>query len=215
MDVLKFVLSAFGVLATVFAGVGLYLTYKTGQEQQQLNTERLVTDRFAKAVEQLGNSTIDVRIGAIYSLERIAKDSPKDHWTTMEVLTAFVRNKSKLPEDWKSNLKQQLPEVTADVQAALTVLGRREVKNDPLGNQLSLSRMNLSFTDLEGTDFKGANFSNADLEGADLSGADLSNTTGITTEQIKQAQNWQQAHYDPAFRQKLGLPPELPQKPKP
>ncbi|MBD2074983.1 hypothetical protein H6F86_13980 [Phormidium sp. FACHB-592] len=71
LDALKFVVSAFGVLATVFAGVGLYLTYRTGQEQleaaqqeRQLNSERLVADRFAKAVEQLGSKELNVRIGA-------------------------------------------------------------------------------------------------------------------------------------------------------
>ncbi|WP_431192626.1 hypothetical protein [Stenomitos frigidus] len=58
-------------MATVFAGVGLYLTYRTGQEQleaaqqeRQLNSERLVADRFAKAVEQLGSKELNVRIGA-------------------------------------------------------------------------------------------------------------------------------------------------------
>jgi hypothetical protein len=32
-----------------------------------------------------------VRLGGIYALERIARDSESDHWAVMEVLTAFVR----------------------------------------------------------------------------------------------------------------------------
>ncbi len=37
---------------------------------------------------------LEVRLGGIYALERIARDSPKDHWTIMEVLTAYVRENS-------------------------------------------------------------------------------------------------------------------------
>lgn len=186
LDLVKVVISGFGVLATIFAGVGLYLTYSTGQAQleaaqqeRQLNSERLVTDRFAKAVEQLGNGTIDVRIGAIYSLERIAKDSPKDHWTIMEVLVAFVRNKSPLPKDWKPDSKQQLTDVTTDVQSVLTVMGRRDVRHDQGGESLNLEITNLSGADLIRSKLSGANLVGAILDGAhlfsaDLSGADLS-----------------------------------------
>jgi len=122
LDVVKVVVSTLGLLATVTAGISLYLNYQQGQE-------RLVTDRFAKAVEQLGSKEPDVRIGAVYSLERIARDSPKDQGTIMEVLTAFIRNKARLPEDKKQKLKP----VETDVQSALTVLGRRDTKNDPKG----------------------------------------------------------------------------------
>ncbi|WP_062294251.1 hypothetical protein [Nostoc piscinale] len=49
-----------------------------------------------------------MRLGAIYTLERIAKDSAKDHWTIMEVLTAFVRENAprKLEEENIDNTQQ-------------------------------------------------------------------------------------------------------------
>ena len=48
-------------------------------------------DDDARAIEQLGNAdSIDVHLGGIYSLERIAKDSPDDRVTVFEVLCAFV-----------------------------------------------------------------------------------------------------------------------------
>ena len=50
-----------------------------------------MTDRYTKAIEQLGSDKLDVRIGGIYALERIARDSPRDHPTAMEVLAAFIR----------------------------------------------------------------------------------------------------------------------------
>ena len=52
-----------------------------------LSREGQVTDRYTKAIEQLGSDKLDVRIGGIYALERIARDSAKDHPTVMEVLT--------------------------------------------------------------------------------------------------------------------------------
>ncbi len=188
LDVVKVVISGFGVLATLFAGVGLYLTYQNSQAERQLNTDRLVTDRFAKAVEQLGSQDIHVRLGGIYSLERIAKDSPKDHWTVMEVLTAYVRNKSPLQKGWLEipiEQRKPLPEVTTDVQSALTVIGRREAKNDlkfldlsrsglPNSTSFIIITLNLSQSNLSGAKLFGANLFRANLRGANLSDADLS-----------------------------------------
>lgn len=283
LELVKIMISAFGVLATIFAGVGLYLTYQNSQADRQLNNERLVTDRFAKAVEQLGSQNVHVRLGAIYSLERIAKDSPKDHWTVMEVLTAFVRDKSRDSENWivhKSEPYQALPNLTIDMESALTVIGRREAKHDPEGKQLNLKNINLSGADLRDADLTNANLSRALINKANLSRADftdanlshaqiggaklnrailsranlsnshLANTNlseaflsdadlsdanlilvnlsranlsdanligsiligarPINLGQIKEANNWQKAHYDDDFRKKLGLSPEKP-----
>ena len=62
-----------------------------------LSREGQVTDRYTKAIEQLGSDKLDVRIGGIYALERVARDSAKDHPTIMEVLTAFIREHSQEP----------------------------------------------------------------------------------------------------------------------
>jgi hypothetical protein len=47
-----------------------------------------------------------VRLGGIYELERIAKDLRRNHWTIMEVLTAYVRKTprpgSSLPHHWRA-----------------------------------------------------------------------------------------------------------------
>jgi hypothetical protein len=186
LDVVKVVISGFGVLATIFAGVGLYLTYQNSQAERQLNTERLLTERFTKSVEQLGSKNIDVRLGGIYSLERIAKDSPKDHWTVMEVLTAFVRNKSPVPKGWADatpQKRQLLPDVTTDVQSALTVIGRRVAENDNVSRtpytrfrRLDLQSSNLSSADLTRANLKNTNFRGTVLYNATIVVADLRET---------------------------------------
>ncbi len=69
---------------------GIIFTYNTFV----LNREGQIAERYDKAVSQLGVQDTGVRSGALYALERIAKDSPKDHWTIMEILSSYIRDKS-------------------------------------------------------------------------------------------------------------------------
>jgi hypothetical protein len=85
-----------GLLATgalLFTAQNFTLSRRTFE----LTEQGQVTDRYTKAIEQLGSDKLDVRIGGIYALERVARDSAKDHPTVMEVLTAFIREHSREP----------------------------------------------------------------------------------------------------------------------
>ncbi|TRV62599.1 MAG: pentapeptide repeat-containing protein [Microcystis panniformis Mp_MB_F_20051200_S9] len=182
IDVVKTIISALGLIATLLAGIGLFVNYLNSQAERQLTQERLITERFSKAVEQIGNTKEEVVIGGIYSLERIAKDSPKDQWTIMEVLTSYIRKNSPIPsnieqlkpEERKKAL-EKLPSVSIPVQAALTVIGRRKVENDQAGDNLAgtTDSNKIKFLDLSRTNLRGANLEGANLEGANLEGANL------------------------------------------
>lgn len=193
LDVVKTWISFLGLFATIIAGIGLVLNYIQGQE-------KLVMERFSASVEQIGDTKEVVRIGGIYSLERIAKNSPKDHWTIMEVLTAYVRQNSPLPP--KEKTASPIP---IDIQSALTVIGRRNFRQD-LENQ----RLDLSFSNLSSANLREANLFRADLSGAKLSRAYFWKAKSLTVEQVKSARNWQEAFYDDDFRKKLGLPASKP-----
>jgi len=112
-----------------------------------------VTDRYTKAIEQLGSDKgLDVRIGGIYALERIARDSPRDHPTIMEVLAAFIREHSR--EHWPpAEPGAEPPEhrTRPDVQAAATVIGRRTVRHD--SQVVKLAGADLADAHLADTDF--------------------------------------------------------------
>lgn len=143
-------------------------------QSDRREAEKQITERYSKSIEQLGNDKIEVRLGGIYALERIARDSPKDHWTIMEVLTSFVQEKSPLQEN-KNNQEEgpktkakKFQKITKDVQAALTVIGRRDFSKDP-----EHVRLDLSETNLNGADLSGANLRRINLNGADLNGAIL------------------------------------------
>jgi uncharacterized protein YjbI with pentapeptide repeats len=63
----------------------------------RLNRAGQITERFTRAIDQLGHSELDVRLGGIYALERIARDSKDDHPQVVEVLTAYVREHAPWP----------------------------------------------------------------------------------------------------------------------
>ena len=182
IDVVKTIISALGLIATLLAGIGLIVNYFNSQAEMQLTQQRLITERFSKAVEQIGSGKEEVVIGGIYSLERIAKDSPKDQWTIMEVLTSYIRKNSPIPsniEQLKPEERQKalekLPSVSIPVQAALTVIGRRKVENDQAGDNLAetTDSNKIKILDLSRTNLRGANLNRANLNGANLIGANL------------------------------------------
>jgi hypothetical protein len=213
-------------LAQIIGGVlvlaGLYSSIKTFDLQRQgarLQQEGQITDRFSKAIDQLGavsaagtnqsgkpNINLEVRLGGIYALERIATDSPRDHWTIMEVLMTYVRENSPAsnpgaqasdsPEHQStathpSKFATDPPHLRTDIQAILTVISRRDTSLDPPNRQIDLSSADLSRASLKGatlentllmksnlswTDLMDASLRSADLEGASLRGASLIDT---------------------------------------
>lgn len=149
--------------------VGLYFTARGFR----LTREGHITDRYAKAVEQIGDSSLDVRIGGIFALERIARDSLEDRSTVVEILTAFVREHTR-----DEPRKPKKDKVTADVQAALTVIGRRpgvEAEKNSLNlyfcglNDASLAGMDLRNAMIYYSSLTDTIFSSAKLDGAGLS----------------------------------------------
>ena len=152
------------ILGGAFVLFGLYLSLETFI----LSSEGQITDRFSKAIEQLGtpgDDKLEVRLGGIYSLERIARDSKRDHPVVMEVLTAFVREHAKAKDP------AAVSGVATDVQSILTVLGRRELSYDR--EEPDLHGTTLMGAYLFGAHFEGVNLLRANLEGANLWGAHL------------------------------------------
>ncbi len=157
------------VCAVLF--VGLYSTWKhvtTTQQTLEATRDSQITERFTRAIEQLGDERLEVRLGGIYALERIARDSEKDHWTIVEVLSAFVRENAQRQGDKESTDDPASKGPRADIQAILTVLGRRVVARE----EGQYFHLNLSTTDLRRADLQTAH-----LEGAVLTNVNLREAT--------------------------------------
>ena len=134
------------------------------QENVRVAEEGHITERFTRAIAQLGDKeNMAIRLGGIYALERLAKDSEKDHGPIMEVLTAYVRENAPRQGEYAEKVAAKPP---TDIQAILTVIGRRETTGKNRGND----RLNLIGTHFAGVIILNANLSRAILLGTNLSG---------------------------------------------
>ena len=168
-----------GVGGTVIvAVVGFKNTRAATKEALETTRAGQLADRYTRAIDQLGSTTVDVTIGGIYALERIALDSPEDyHSTVMEVLAACIRENSEKP------LQEPAPAagtpepagpervIRPDIQAAMTVIARRDAGRDH--RRINLRWAHLPDADLPSARLSGANLSGANLSGANLTGANL------------------------------------------
>src|SRR5262249_11729415 len=91
------------------AGLAALGSLVTASRTYRLSQRGQLTDRYTKAIEQLGNDKLDVRLGGIYALERVAKDSAQDGATIAEVLTAFIRGRVPWPPDRPDQLSEDTP----------------------------------------------------------------------------------------------------------
>lgn len=208
------------VLITVGSLVGAlitlgFLVWRTmiAQKQNTIAQENIHSTTMAKAIEQLGamkeekvtpgraipdgspppetvtNSkpNIEVRLGAIYLLEKLAREHEQLHWPIMEILCAYVRENAGGPRPYS----YRKPRV--DIQAAITVIGRRSVSQLNWERNLRQNderrknyRIDISNCHLAGAKFDGLNFrhailsksclNNVTMESAHFESADLSNT---------------------------------------
>ena len=87
----------------------------------------LITDRINTAVTGLGvektvkqtasggkitentDANIEVRLGAVYALERISQDSDRDHMQIMEILCAYIRTNAPWDMDTDAPLDPETP----------------------------------------------------------------------------------------------------------
>ncbi len=179
--------------------------------QNAIALENVRNTLFSKAVEQLGTTrerkvrllpnndevgpsavtepNIEVRLGAIYALEKLAREDVNLHWPIMETLCAFVREnagpartppgplpKSKSSADQASHADEQklyeagLTSPSVDVLAALSVLGRRsetprtyEDKKRASASNQGMWRLDLRNCQLPRLDLSGLDFRNANF----------------------------------------------------
>jgi Pentapeptide repeats (8 copies) len=143
-----------------------------------------------------------MRLGGIYTLERIARESLIEHWPVMETLTAFVRERAPEKREPVSTEDTDLddlpvfstdeslyedgsnygplgpiPKPGTDIAAALSVVKRRSRRAQTWeranGLQIDLRGSDLRGTDLSGINLESADLRKASLEQANLEGANL------------------------------------------
>lgn len=184
-----------------FVGIAvLYGVYQGWQritiaeDNLKVSQEGQITERFTRAVDQfgaydhVGKPALEIRLGGIYALERIANESDKYYWPIMEILTAYVRKNSNVDDhlsekaliiepisiESQSNESTQheikkYKKISLDIDAVLNVLGKHEhvdKNGDYMGLYLRgiyLKSITLTSAHLEGANFADACFENATL----------------------------------------------------
>lgn len=167
------VVKGIGLPVTLAGGFALFLNFWVANKNMQLSQSKLMAESFSQAIQNLGKKEdIHLRIGGIYSLQRIANSSREDHWAVMEILAAFIRNQSKEI----LNSDQPIDPIPLDIQTALTVIGKRFVDWDPsgAGKRIDLTGAFLKEAVLIQGNLEKVVLLKSNLTGANLSGTNLS-----------------------------------------
>lgn len=160
--------NARGSVIQLLAGVTLIAGAVFTARTYLLNRHTNRTDRFAKAVTNLGDDSPSVRTGGVLSLWNLARESP-GYWPSIEeMLASFIRERAASTKTTQAAAATARPD--NDVQVALRVLGKRphariELHGEPL---------DLGFLNLADADLTGANLEKVRLDGSSLFGAKLS-----------------------------------------
>ena len=196
-DAIRHLAIALPAVAAASAGlIALPITLNRLQltnRQTQAEEEGLITDRINAAVLGLGaektvkvteegqvvertEPNIEVRIGAILALERIAQKNLDVHIQIMEILCEYLQNNCfwmptvRLESD-ESPPVEKLISPRADIQRALKVLGTKspEQKAYEIASKYRMSIRNCDFSacNLRGLSFIGAIFYNCNFLKAD------------------------------------------------
>jgi hypothetical protein len=194
-----------GAIATSVVAIGTAVvaigTFRVSQQTLQANTRQQASDRFGKGIEHLGSDNLDVRLGGIYALDKLAWDTPAEHTDVYNVLTSFVRGHAVVGKDScadsnplaavpnsptrsplaaspasfspapSSAVASTDPRPTEDIQTVIYLVGRRDRHYDAANESVDLSH-----TCLRGASFLAetvANYSDISMNSADLRKANL------------------------------------------
>jgi uncharacterized protein YjbI with pentapeptide repeats len=156
-------------VAQIFGGllvlIGLYFTYEqlvAARVSIQVSQQTQLTDEYSKAVEQLGNNSSQIRLGGIYALQRLEENSDTYTSIVKNVLSMYIRQKSKLPDSSKFD----------EIQAALTVIFPKVSSHDTTKTS---DRINLSNSFLLDFDFSGSYLCNVKMDNCVCSGSSFKN----------------------------------------
>jgi Pentapeptide repeats (8 copies) len=158
-------------LLQALAGIVVVAGAAATWRQVRISREGQITDRLTHAIDQVGSDIVDVRVGGIYALERLARDSADDRLAVEEILATFIRTHAPWPAGHESHpdphptpdVDEAIPWLTdraPDVRTALRALGRlpHDAHDFPLAlRRVDLRRTNFYYGTLIRIDFGDSN----------------------------------------------------------
>ena len=152
--------------------------------QRQVETAQLslLNERYQKSAEMLGSGILSVRLGGIYTLQRLAEDDPEQyHVPIMQQLCSFVRHPTEVEgqpivasdeielgmaygastaQDFVAAGALEIEVVREDIQAAMNSIASCHTRN------LQIETLSDYWIDLHGADLRGVDLSNKNLSRA-------------------------------------------------
>ncbi|MFN8359671.1 MAG: pentapeptide repeat-containing protein [Candidatus Kapaibacterium sp.] len=174
-----------GILVIVGGILTLWRTIENSRQNsinKENNDNNLLQSQFSKATELLMSDNIAARLSGIYLFEKIMNSSEEYHWTVIELLTTFVREKrNRYKEEYRIKVDEPIDltstieisddvydeefndylpvktklrkiSVEMDIQAILIIIGRRNILIEN-DEDYKKNYLNLSQTNLYGAYF--------------------------------------------------------------
>jgi hypothetical protein len=196
-----------GLVATILVVWRTVLTHrqtKVGEDQRRLSEQIHFTTLFTKAVEQLGATreekekdgakdivktlpNVSVRIGAIYALGRIGKESITDNIPILDILSSYVRENSPLPPavDQSQTKTLSVSIVRDDVKAAFDVIcsinSIFKIERIEKDHFVYLGKCYLPNMIIHHSTITNFSFADSNLEKADIRHSSIHNCTLVAT----------------------------------
>jgi pentapeptide repeat protein len=206
---------ALGVLAVILAAAtSFFVTYRTfsaSTTAAKTAEAGLNTERFKDGVTELGSADENVQAGGIFTLARVAAESPSDADHANKIILFFVRGhlcdnpvagpkarQSGPPKSVVAGLEvlPHSPDHRIDLTGLTCQAPHLSLKDDSAADlaRVDLTDVNLAGSHLAGARLQGAilinaclsgaDIDDADFEGADLTGTDLTSLKGLKPGQL-------------------------------
>jgi hypothetical protein len=142
------------------------------------------TSRYTAAIGQLADDAIDVQLGGVYALQRLARDSAQDAPVIAQVFVSSLRRRGTARQrslveagDDRRSVVSSLP-----VEMAIADYLRENRIEGVYLPYIDFSENDLRHWILPKADLSGCVFDKANMQGVDLTGANLTNVTFYSTD---------------------------------
>ena len=162
---------------------------KTAQRNAITTEQGLTVERLTRAIEQLANKNLSIRLGGILGLEQIADTHGEERKKIARILVSFIHTRAiKDSKELKKNITEskvseleteeefsayraQRLDIEAAVNALANIASKLEQQNQ-FQKQYNEKKQHLC--DLQDLDLRGLRFIRADLTDFEFAGADMS-----------------------------------------
>ena len=164
----NFLLELSKFIVTVIGSFILYLNFSVASDNKKISEKKLDSERFYQSVNQLDSESLSVRIGAIYSLERISEESERDFDIVIKLLSSRLKEIQHKYKNQVSNQSSSSENKQNLFLELMTIFGVIEARKRHISKESKL-------IDMRNMDFQNDIFKNCKFDLLDLTGSNFSN----------------------------------------